>query len=311
MRIGVCLTYVPDPDSVEVDPLTGEIDAVRTLHIMNPADATALELALRLRDSQDDGAHGARSDGDGDGDGERAGGGRVTAFTVGPVEADAVLREALAVGSDEVLRLWDDTRSHTRPAVTSLLLAAGLRLAGPPDLVLCGARTVDRGSGKVPGLLGEYLECPAVTDVTAFEIRDGRAHYQCRLARGARSEGVVTLPAVLGVEAGSTRLRYASLPGLMQAKRASVPVRHLSDLGLSPQDLNFPTATLSAPMPPRPRPRAIFIPDSTLSPEERAAQIMSAGVTQKTASILHGPPEDMADAIIAFLKERGFLEGAP
>ncbi|TVR58373.1 MAG: electron transfer flavoprotein subunit beta, partial [Candidatus Competibacteraceae bacterium] len=66
MRIAVCLKYVPDPSTIEVDPLTGMIDAGRVLYMMNPADESALELALRLRPPD----------------------GTVTAFSVGPVEAD-------------------------------------------------------------------------------------------------------------------------------------------------------------------------------------------------------------------------------
>jgi electron transfer flavoprotein beta subunit len=286
MRFAVCLTYVPDPETVEVDPLTGEIDAGRTLYILNPADAVALEMALRLRSTGD----------------------TVTALTVGPVEAETVLRDAIAVGADHVLRVWDEFRTSTKPPVTSILLAAALRTEGLPDLVLCGGRTQDRGSGKIPALLGEYLDWPVVTDITGFDISAARVRFQRRLARGARSEGEVTMPAVLGIEAGAVRLRYASLPGLMQAKRAPIPVRYLPDLGLSPQDLNFPASTVHVAMPPRPRPRAIFIPDSSLSPDERIAQIMSAGVTRTAEQIVEGPPEEMADVIIAFLRERGFLE---
>jgi hypothetical protein len=74
------------------------------------------------------------------------------------------------------------------------------------------------------------------------------------------------------------------------------------------QDLDFPRATLYGVMPPRPRPREIFIPDSHLAPEERISQIMSAGVTGKSGQVLEGPPEAMADAIIAFLEKRGFLD---
>jgi electron transfer flavoprotein beta subunit len=286
MRFAVCLTYVPDPDTVEVDPLTGDIDAGRTLYVLNPADAVALEMALRLRSTGD----------------------TVTALTVGPVEAEAVLRDALAVGADHVLRLWDESRTSTKPPVTSILLAAALRTEGLPDLVFCGARTLDRGSGKIPALLGEYLDWPVVTDITGFEISAARVRFQRRLARGARSEGEVTMPAVLAIEEGAVRLRYASLPGLMQAKRAPIPVRHLPDLGLSPQDANFPASTVHVAMPPRPRPRAIFIPDGSLSPDERIAQIMSAGVTGKAEQIVESSSEEMADVIIAFLRERGFLE---
>ena len=286
MRFAVCLTYVPDPDTVEVDPLTGEVDVGRTLYVLNPADAGALEMALRMRSRGD----------------------TVTALTVGPVEAEAVLRDAMAVGADHVLRLWDDSRTSTKPPVTSILLAAALRTEGLPDLVLCGARTLDRGSGKIPALLGEYLDWPVVTDITSFDISAARVRFQRRLARGARSEGEVTMPAVLAIETGAVRLRYASLPGLMQAKRAPIPVRHLPDLGLSPQDVNFPASTVHVAMPPRPRPRAIFIPDGNLPPEERIAQIMSAGVTGKAEQIVEGSPEEMADVIITFLRERGFLE---
>jgi electron transfer flavoprotein beta subunit len=286
MRFAVCLTYVPDPDTVEVNPLTGEIDAGRMLYVLNPADAVALEMALRLRSTGD----------------------VVTALTVGPVEAESVLRDALAVGADQVLRLWDDSRNSTKPPVTSILLAAAVRTEVLPDLVLCGARTLDRGSGKVPALLGEYLDWPVVTDITGFEVSAARVRFQRRLTRGARSEGEVTMPAVLAIEAGGMRLRYASLPGLMQAKRAPIPVRHLPDLGLSPQDANFPASTVHVAMPPRPRPRAIFIPDAGLPPDERIAQIMSAGITGKAEQIVEGVPEEMADVIIAFLRERGFLE---
>ena len=286
MRFAVCLSLVPDPDTIEVDPLTGEIDAERTLHILDPADAVALEMALRLRSKGD----------------------TVTALTVGAVDADTVLREALAAGADRALRLWDETRTATKPAVTSMLLGAALRTEGLPDLVLCGWRSLARGSGKIPALLGEYLNWPVVTDIIQLEIQAARVYFQRHLARGGRSEGEVTMPAVLAIAAGNVRLRYASLPRLMQACRATIPVRHLPDLGLSPLDLSFPASTVHAATPPRPRPRTIFIPDSELPPHERISQIMSAGVSHKAAELVEGAPEEMADVIIAFLRDRGFLD---
>ncbi len=287
MRIAVCLSRLPDPETVEVDPFTGAIDLSRTLYVLNPADAAALELALRLR-----------SDGD-----------SVTALTVGPVEAEQVLRDALAVGADQVLRIWEEGRTTTRPAVTSLLLATALRTEGLPDLVVCGSRSLSGGSGKVPAFIAEYLDWPVVTDILHFSLSDGRVRFRRRLPRGARSDGEVTLPAVLAVEAGTAPLRYAGLPGLMQAKRATIAHRQLPELGLSPMDLNFPSSTAHAAMPPYPRPREMFIPDSSLPPEERVAQIMSAGVAQKAGRIVDGSPEEMADAILAFLQEHGFVAG--
>jgi electron transfer flavoprotein beta subunit len=233
----------------------------------------------------------------------------ILALTVGPPEADIVLRDAIAVGADAVLRLWDESRTYSKPPMSSILLAAALRAEDLPDLVLCGARSVDRCSGKLPALLGEHLDWPVVTDITHFDLEQGKVKFQRRLARGARAEGEVMLPAVLGLEAGLAQLRHASLPGVMRAKQTSIPVRYLADLGLSSQDLSFPAATLHAVMPPHPRPRTIFIPDSSLSAHERIDQILSAGVTSKTGQVIEkGSPEEMADAIIAFLDERGFLE---
>lgn len=286
MRFAVCLTLVPDPETIEVDPLTGEIDAARALHILNPADAVALEMALRLRREGD----------------------TVNALTVGSEEADGVLREALAVGADSALRLWDETRTATKPAVTSVLLSAVLRTEGLPDLIFCGWRSLARGSGKMPALLGEYLNWPVVTAITHLEIQAARVYFQRRLVGGGRSEGEVTMPAVLAVAAENIRLRYASLPGLMNAKRATIPVRTLPDLGLSPLDLRFPASTVHAVTPPRPRPRTLFIPNGQLSADERVAQIMSAGVSRKATRLVEAPAEEAAEEIIAFLAARGFLE---
>lgn len=285
MRIAVCLKHVPDPTTVEVDPLTGAIDGSRLLSIINPADAGALEIGLQLRGSSDP----------------------IHALTVGPPSADAVLREALAVGADRVERLWDTTQPATHPLLTATLLAAALRVEPLPDLVLCGARSTDQGSGQVPALLAEYLDWPVVTDVTHVAHDGAVARVQCRLERGARAEVEVTLPCVLALEPGIARLRHASLTGLLTAQRAVIPVRHAADLGLTAADLSFPQPVLEAVLPPRPRPRVLRMPDSNQAPHERISQILSAGVTRKSGHILEGPPDQMAAAIIAFLRERGLL----
>ena len=287
MHIAVCLKYVPDPSTVEVDPLTGLIAEDRVLYMLNPADESALELALQLRPA----------------------GGQVSALSVGPQDADALLREALAAGVDRAARIWDDALGPLKPALTSILLAAALRAGGLPDLVLCGGHSADRGSGTVPALLAEQLDWPALTDVTQFELDGDRARIQRRLARGARAESELRLPAVLGLDLDRLRLRQASLPKLMQAKHASIPQYDLDALDLAPQDLHFPAMTLHEVMPPRPRARVLFTPDSTAPPHERVEQILSAGVAGKSGKLVEGgTPEEQADAIIDFLRQRGFLE---
>ncbi len=286
MHIAVCLKYVPDPATVEVDPLSGVIETSRLLYIINPADAAALELALHLC-------------------GENGG---VHALTVGPPHADAALREALAAGATSSMRLWDERRDDTHPVLTARLLAAALQQQHMPDLVLCGTRSADRGSGQVPALLGEYLGWPVVTDVTSISFDQGVAQIQRRRDRGVREAGTVPLPAILAVEADTARLRHATLPGLMAAQRTSIPVCQPADLGLTPADVQFAMPMLSATLPPRPRPRVIFTPDSSLPAHERIGQILSAGMDRKAGQMLEGSPEHMARAILDFLRERGLLD---
>lgn len=284
IRIAVCLKYVPDPNTVEVDPVTGAIDTRRLLSITNPADECALELALRLQTEP----------------------GAVLALTAGPASADIALRHALAAGAARVIRVWDDGWTATEPFLTATLLASALR-QGLPDLVLCGARSVDRGTGEVPALLAEQLGWPVVVDVTRVELGSGYALVQRRLGRGAREQVQVTLPAVIAVEPGIARLRHASLPAFMSAHRAAIPLLRPADLGLSSAEMDFPALVLSATLPLRPRPRAIFTPDSARPPHERISQILSAGIPRKSATILEGPPDQMAATIVNFLRERGFL----
>ncbi len=286
MKIAVCLKHVPDPATVEVNPITGAIDESRLLYITNPADASALELALRLR-------------------GEA---GMVTALTVGPARAEVALRNTLAAGADRVLRLWDESWDETEPFSTAVIVTAALRAEGLPDLVLCGVRSADRGTGQVPAMLAEILGWPVVTDVTHFEICADGILAQRRLDRGAREVVKVALPTVLALEPGQTRLRHASLPRLMAAQRASIAVLRPAELRLSASDLASAAPVTFAVLPPHPRPRAIFVPDSTRPPHERISQILTAGVTRKSGQVLEGPPGHIAAAILSFLRERGFVE---
>lgn len=131
MNVAVCLKHVPDPATVEVDPVTAGIDEGRLLYVTNPADESALERALDLR-----------------GDGEA-----VFALTVGPPAAEVALGDSLAaVRGPRAAPVGRDV-GWTEPPLTAALLAAALRAEGAPDLVWCGVR----GSGQVPALLAERL----------------------------------------------------------------------------------------------------------------------------------------------------------
>jgi len=283
MHVIVCLKQVPDPLSVETSPFTGELDARRLLYRTNLADEGALELALQLAGP----------------------GGAVSALTVGPPAADEVARMALAVGATRAMRLWDEALGATEPLITTALLAAAIITLPPAELILCGVRSSDRSSGTVPALLAERLGLPVLTDVSALRLEPGRALAQRRLARGAREEVTVSLPAVLGLEPGLARLRQPTLPALLAAHRSAIEVRGATELGLPA--LPAPATLQLGVAPPRPRPRPIFAPESALPPHERIAQLLAAGVASKAGRVIDGPPEQLAAELLGFLRERGFL----
>ncbi len=308
MDIAVCLKYVPDLDSVDVDPITGEVDESRLLYLINPADESALELALEMKTS-----------------------GQVSVYTVGPPRDEAALREALAAGVDQVERLWDQAWTNTHPLRTAAMLAGALKADGLPDVILCGTHSDDRGSGQVPALLAEHLGWPVITNVTFPVMLGDMLHTQAeveglplqadllpetdpdtarvfrRMSRGMREEVTVKLPVVLALEPDLLRLRHASLPNLMMAQRAEIPVRSPADLNLSSNDFDLPRPVLVSTSAPRPRPQTIFTPNGDLSADERIAQILSAGVTRDSGRIIEGSSDEMTEAIVTFLQERGFL----
>lgn len=279
MKILVCIKQVPDLDSV--DPISGQVDKDRLLYIMNPADEGGLELALQL-DAQ------------------------VEVVTLGPERSDAVCRRALAAGADAVLRVWEPELDESDTLLKSSWIAAAIKKGELPDLILCGARSDDSGSGLFPGLLAGRLGWPVLLDLTHFEMRGdtGDTIIGQRLAAGgAREEVEVKLPAVLALRPDLARLRDASLPAYMRASRAEIPVWGGSTLPLTESKTPFERSL----HPRRPRPHAIFTPNSRLSSDERALQIVSAGVSRESGRILDGDPDSMVEEIYAFLNQRGFL----
>lgn len=288
LKIAVCLKQIPDPLSVEINPLSGAINTDRLVYIANPADMGALEVALRWR--------------------EQSGGGEVHVLCGGPERAEVVLREALALGANSVMRLWQPELANGSPAITARALANAIEPLGV-DLVLCGSRSLDRASGQVPGRLAELLQLAQATGVVEAELEPGSQQIEVKrkLERGRREALLVPLPALLAFEPDVAQPRYASLPALMMAQQATIPLAwaQLERTGKSQEARLIETRL------PRPRPRQIFIPDPDLPAAARIQAILNGGAATsgKKAGPLEGSAEQQAERILAFLEQRGFLEG--
>ncbi len=144
MNIFVCIKQVPGTNKVDIDPVTGTLKRGGVDSKMNPYDLYALETALRLR--------------------ERCGG-KVSVVSMGPPQAETVIREAYAMGADEGVLLSDRRFGGADVLATSYTLSQGVRRLGEFDLLLCGKQTTDGDTAQVGPELAEWLGIPSVSNV--------------------------------------------------------------------------------------------------------------------------------------------------
>jgi electron transfer flavoprotein beta subunit len=284
MRIAVVVEHGWDPASVEVDPLSGVVDETRTVAGIGDPSRSAVALALRLRGAD----------------------GRVEVLTAAPAAADDELRGLLAVGVDAVARVWADGLEGAGPEASARALAGPLG-AVSAELVLVADRGLDGGRGQLGPMLAELLGLPQATAVEQLAITasGGEVTVRRRLDRGAREQLALFLPAVVCVEPGIAVLAEATLPALLAAREAPVPL-------LAAAAEVAAGCRLVRRVPPRPRPRRIAGPDPALPVEARLAAVLGGGERRDhDHTLVEGPPEVLVDRVVRLLEERGYLGSSP
>jgi electron transfer flavoprotein beta subunit len=218
MRIVVCLKQVPDTETrVRIGAAGDAISEADVANwIVSPYDEFAIEEALRIRDAR--------------------GGGEVVAVSAGPERAQAALRTALAMGADSAVHVKDPLVDGSDTLGTARALAAAVRTLAPFDLVLCGQQGVGGDNSQVPAMLAELLDLPQVTVAVKIELQDGKAVVE-REVDGGRETWVTTLPALVSAQKGLNEPRYASLKGIMAAKKKPIQALDAAALGLSAETL--------------------------------------------------------------------------
>ncbi len=212
MKIVVTVKLVPDPNAEKkIDPTTKRLVRAGVETVLNPYDEYALEAALQLK--------------------ERVGGdSTVTVFTMGPEALKETLRKALAMGADAAVMLSDAALEGSDVWATAHAMAAGLKKVGF-DLLLVGGLTDDGSTGVVPGALAEHLGLALVTNARKIEVGSGSLAIERETDTGYQQVNV-GLPAVLTTALTFGEPRYASLKGIMGAKKKPIEVLALADLGL-------------------------------------------------------------------------------
>lgn len=215
MKILVLLKRVPDTEAkILINKEGSGIREDGVKFIINPYDEYAVEQGLLLR--------------------EKIGGdSKVTVVCIGPSEATEQIRTALAMGADDAVHICDPALTRPGPFTSAALLAAAAREEGF-DLILCGKQSVDYDMAQVHSILADMLDLPQVNAATAFELSaDGSKALLAKRIEGGDEKWETSLPAVISCDKGLNEPRYASLPGIMKAKKKEIRTKTLADLGLS------------------------------------------------------------------------------
>lgn len=232
MNIVVCVKQVPDTETkIRIDASGRGIDEAGVNFVVSPYDEYAVEEGLRIREAK--------------------GGGEVTVVTAGPERASGALRSCLALGADKAVHIKESALESGDPLTTARALAAYLRSV-PADIILFGKYAVGTDQGAVGAMVAELLGLPHVPAVVKLEIGEGGLRAE-RDVEGAREIYESSLPCVVTTEKGLNEPRYASLKGIMAAKRKPIEVRDLASLGLAATDAVPRVVWTKLEMPP-PRP---------------------------------------------------------
>lgn len=246
MKIIVCIKQVPERDAqVRIDSSGKWIEETDLQFTMNESDAYALEEALQLKEKH---------------------GGEVIVLSAGPERAGTTIREALAKGADRAVQVEsDDLRQRDALGVAQLLAAAAKQES--PDLVLTGLQSDDLGYGQTGVVMAELMGLPHASLILNVEKTDSGITVKRELEEGWFQNIEMPLPAVLMIQSGGTKLRYATLMGIKKAKTKELRKIGARELGQAPP----PAATLET---------------ITLPQKQKSTQIIPGSAKEAAAALV-------------------------
>jgi electron transfer flavoprotein beta subunit len=218
MKIVVCVKQVPATTEVSIDPETKRLKREGVESILNPFDAYALEEGVLLKEKL---------------------GGEVIVLSMGPPQAEAVVREGLAGGADRAVLLCDRAFAGSDTWATSYALACAVRRLEGVDLVLCGKQAVDGDTAQVGPGIAAHLGWPQVTYVAKLPLAEaGRLQAQ-RMNEDGHDLVEVDLPAVLTVVKDLNQPRVPTLRSRLASRKAEVTVWKATDVAADPASLGL------------------------------------------------------------------------
>ena len=209
MKIIVCMKQVPATTQVEIDPETGSMKRLGTQSRTNPYDLFALETALRLKERLQ---------------------ATVTVLTMGPDQAETMMKDAYAMGADDAVILSDRKFAGSDALATSYTLSQGIRKLGGADLIICGKQTTDGDTAQIGPALAEHLHIPHCAWVNGIEHADTES-IQVRQELGSVTQiSEMHYPCLITVDKDIFVPRLPSYRLLRETRERPVHFLHLSDL---------------------------------------------------------------------------------
>lgn len=216
MNIFVCVKQVPDTETKITPNGDGSfIDTSSIKWIMNPYDEFAVEQALLIKQANP--------------------AANVTVVRVGSVKDTEALRTAMAMGADDGI-LVEATDNLDSFSIAKALKGAIDKSGKKPDLLLAGKQAIDDDCLQVPQILAQMLDLPSVAVVVGFEMNGTKITAKREIEGGALEVYEVNGPCMIACNKGLNTPRYASLPGIMKAKKKPMAQHSLADVGVSDAD---------------------------------------------------------------------------
>ena len=219
MKIIVCVKQVPDAKDVRLDPVTNTLAREGVQSIMNPYDQHALEEAVRLKESHE---------------------GEVVVVTMGPPQAEEMLRQAISCGADKAVLVSDRSFAGADTWATSYTLEYALKKIGNFDLILCGKQAIDGDTAQVGPGLATRLDIPYLTCVQKVREANDTGLIVERMMDDGYDVVAVDYPALLTVVKDINEPRVPSLKGKMKAKKAKIVSLSAEDIGADPDCIGLP-----------------------------------------------------------------------
>jgi electron transfer flavoprotein beta subunit len=251
MKVFVCIKQVPDTETkIKIRGDGNGIDTAGVKWVMNPYDEFAVEEAIKMRE-----------------------GGKATqviAMSLGPkARVNETLRTALAMGADEAIAI--DAGENLDSYTTAKALAAAIRAEGEFKMILTGKQAIDDNQSAVSQMLAEFLNIPHATVISKIEYADSQVTVEREVEGGTREVVQLTLPAVVGANKGLNAPRYASLPGIMKAKKKTIKEIAINTLDTGDGDVR--TQFVGFQLPPE-KPAVKMIPGDAAAATAQLAKLL-------------------------------------